>query len=218
MSSEADLAFDIAVRRRLGNVSLTFDIAAGPGLTALIGPSGSGKSSLLNMVAGLLRPDEGRISVGGQMLFDGAGAVNLAPETRRCGYIFQDGRLFPHLRVRANLTYGEALTPSPERRFGLDQVLDFLGIAHLLDRWPATLSGGEAQRVAIGRALLAGPRFLLMDEPLSSLDAPRRREIMEVIRGVRDDLRLPILYVTHDEREVDQLATTRIEIEEPGRI
>src|SRR3546814_11713860 len=118
MSSESVLAFDIAVRRRLGNVSLAFDIAAGPGLTALIGPSGSGKSSLLNMVAGLLRPDEGRISVGGQMLFDGAGAVNLAPETRRCGYIFQDGRLFPHLRVRANFPYGEALSPSPERRFG----------------------------------------------------------------------------------------------------
>src|SRR3546814_10976121 len=117
MSSEADLAFDIAVRRRLGNVSLAFDIAAGPGLTALIGPSGSGKSSLLNMVAGLLRPDEGRSSVGGQMLFDGAGAVNLAPETRRCGSIFQDGRLVPPLMLRSNLTYAEAPHTSPKRSF-----------------------------------------------------------------------------------------------------
>jgi molybdate transport system ATP-binding protein len=212
------VAFDISVEKRLGNVGLGYSFSAGPGLTAVVGPSGSGKTSLMNMVAGLLRPDSGRISVDGQTLFDGVGGVDLPPDARRCGYIFQDGRLFPHLRVDANLTYGERLTPAARRWISLAETVRFLGIGHLLDRWPATLSGGEAQRVAIGRALLAGPRFLLMDEPLSSLDRQRREEIMQVILRIRDELRLPILYVTHDEREVDQLATSRIELQEPVRI
>ncbi len=209
------MSFDVSVERRLGKVDLKLRIDAVPGLTAILGPSGSGKTSLLNMVAGLLRPDRGHIVVEGRCLFDSAKGVSLAPEARHCGYIFQDGRLFPHLNVRANLDYGRRLTPAADSWMAFGDAVHFLGIGHLLDQWPATLSGGEAQRVAIGRALLAGPRFLLMDEPLSSLDAPRRAEIIEVIIRIRDQLRLPILYVTHDEREVDRLATTRITLADP---
>jgi molybdate transport system ATP-binding protein len=157
------------------------------------------------MVAGLLKPDRGHIRIGNRTLFDGA--VDLPPEARRIGYIFQDGRLFPHRRVRANLLYGHDLADPTDRWMTLDEAVAFLGIGHLLDRWPHTLSGGEAQRVAIGRALLRGPDCLLMDEPLSSLDAARRGDIMTVIERIRDELKLPILYVSHDRAEVDRLAT-----------
>ncbi|RYD40659.1 MAG: ATP-binding cassette domain-containing protein [Sphingomonadales bacterium] len=185
---------------------------AGPGLTALFGPSGAGKTSILNMVAGLLKPDRGHIRIGDRTLFDGA--TNLPPEARRVGYVFQDGRLFPHRRVRANLTYGHDLADAANRWMSLDEAVAFLGIGHLLDRWPHSLSGGEAQRVAIGRALLAGPEILLMDEPLSSLDAARRGDIMAVIERIRDELKLPILYVSHDRAEVDRLATSVVAIGE----
>lgn len=202
------MSFDIAVSRRLGDAHIRVDLATGPGVTALFGPSGAGKTSILNMVAGLLRPDEGRVIVAGETLFDGAARIDLPPERRRAGYVFQDGRLFPHRRVRANLLYGWKRAAPDHRWMTLDEAVAFLGIGHLLDRWPQSLSGGEAQRVAIGRALLSGPRFLLMDEPLSSLDAPRREEILRVIERIRDDLHLPILYVSHDRAEVDRLATS----------
>ena len=175
-------------------------------ITALFGPSGAGKSSVLEAVAGLLRPVEGRIAVGGEVLFDSAAGIDLAPEKRACGMVFQDLRLFPHRRVRDNLLYGWRLAPQARRWLTLEEACRFLGIADLLQRMPRTLSGGEAQRVAIGRALLSGPRFLLMDEPLSSLDTPRREEIMRVIERIRDELRLPILLVTHDRGEVERLA------------
>jgi molybdate transport system ATP-binding protein len=152
------------------------------------------------MVAGLLRPDRGRIAVDGDVLF-GEG-VDVPPERRRAGYVFQEARLFPHKRVRANLLYG--VRGQVE---GFDDMIGFLGIGHLLDRWPRTLSGGEAQRVAIGRALLSKPRFLLLDEPLSSLDRARREEIMLAIEHVRDVLRLPILMVTHDPAEAERIGT-----------
>jgi len=200
----SDTAFEIDVSRRLGDASIRLSLSAGPGLTALFGPSGAGKTSILNMIAGLLRPDAGRIIVGGETLFDGARRIDLPPERRRAGYVFQDGRLFPHKRVRANLLYGAR---GATGWMGLDEAVTFLGIGHLLHRWPHTLSGGEAQRVAIGRALLSAPRFLLMDEPLSSLDAGRREEVMRVIERVRDELALPILYVSHDRAEVERLAT-----------
>lgn len=209
------MSFDIDIARRLGGAEIVVTIRAGDGLTALFGPSGAGKTSVLNMLAGLLRPDRGRIAVTGTTLFDRDARINLPPEQRRAGYVFQDGRLFPHRRVRANLRYGERLAPEADRWIGFDDVVAFLGISHLLDRWPRTLSGGEAQRVAIGRALLSAPRFLLMDEPLASLDAARREEILQVIERVRDELRLPILYVSHDRAEVDRLATTVVEIDLP---
>lgn len=207
------MAFEIDVSRRLGDVTIARSFTAGAGLTALFGPSGSGKTSILNMIAGLLRPDAGRIAVDGRVLFDHAAKVDLPPEARRLGYVFQDGRLFPHRRVRANLLYGHALAPEGERWMTLADAMEFLGIGHLLDRWPDTLSGGEAQRVAIGRALLSGARCLLMDEPLSSLDRPRREEIMRVIERIRDEMRLPILYVTHDRGEIDRLANSVVELD-----
>jgi len=200
------MSFEITIERRLGAADIRLDLAASGGLTALLGPSGAGKTSVLNMVAGLLRPDRGRIVVGGDVLFDSAAGIDLPVQQRRSGYVFQDGRLFPHLRVRDNLLFGWKLASPADRWLGLDQAAALLGITHLLDRWPRTLSGGEAQRVAIGRALLGAPRFLLMDEPLSSLDAPRRAEIMALIERLRDELGLPILYVSHDRGEVDRLA------------
>ncbi len=206
------MAIDIDVARRLGDRSIAARFTAGPGLTALFGPSGAGKTSVLNMVAGLLRPDRGHIRIGDRTLFDGA--TDLPPEARRVGYVFQDGRLFPHRRVRANLTYGHDIVPFANRWMTLDEAVQFLGIGHLLDRWPHSLSGGEAQRVAIGRALLAGPEILLMDEPLSSLDTARRSDIMVVIERIRDELKLPILYVSHDRAEIDRLATSVVEIGE----
>lgn len=202
------MSFDIRIERRLGEARIVLDLASDGRVTALFGPSGAGKTSVLNMVAGLLRPDKGRIVVDGVTLFDSVAGIDLPPERRRLGYVFQDGRLFPHKRVRDNLLYGWHLAEAGKRWMTLDEAVAFLGIGPLLDRWPRTLSGGEAQRVAIGRALLAGPRFLLMDEPLSSLDAARREDIMQVIERIRDELRLPILYVSHDRAEVERLATT----------
>lgn len=206
------MAIDIDVTRRFGDRTIAAHFTAGPGLTALFGPSGVGKTSILHMVAGLLKPDRGHIRIGDRTLFDGA--TDLPPEARRVGYVFQDGRLFPHRRVRANLTYGYDLAAPADRWMSVDEAVAFLGIGDLLGRWPHSLSGGEAQRVAIGRALLAGPEILLMDEPLSSLDAARRGDIMTVIERIRDELKLPILYVSHDRTEVDRLATQVVEIGE----
>jgi molybdate transport system ATP-binding protein len=206
------MSFDVDVSRQLGDVRISARFEAGDGITALFGPSGAGKTTILNMVAGLIRPDEGRIAVNGHVLFDSAQGIDLPPERRRLGYVFQDGRLFPHRRVRGNLLYGYNLAPTEARWMSLDDAAGFLGIGHLLDRWPRSLSGGEAQRVAIGRALLSGPRFLLMDEPLSSLDAARRDGIMTVIERIRSELGLPILYVSHDPAEIERLATTVIPV------
>lgn len=212
MSSEAP-SFEVSAERRLGERTIAADFCGPAGLTALFGPSGAGKTSVLNMVAGLLRPDRGRIAVGGTVLFDSAAGIDLPVRARRAGYVFQDGRLFPHRRVRDNLLYGWNLAAPGDRWLTPEDAIDFLGIGHLLMRRPRTLSGGEAQRVAIGRALLSGPRFLLMDEPLASLDRARREEIMGVIERVRDELKLPILYVSHDRAEVERLATTVITME-----
>ncbi len=207
------MSFDIDISARLGSFDLAVQFATGPGLTALFGASGVGKTSILDMVAGIARPDRGRIVVAGRVLFDSAAGIDLPPEARHAGYVFQDGRLFVHRRVRANLLYGWKRAAPADRWIGIDEVVELLGIGHLLERWPATLSGGEAQRVAIGRALLSGARFLLMDEPLASLDAPRKREIVEVILRLRDELKLPILYVSHDAAEVATLATQRVDLD-----
>lgn len=201
------MSFDVSVARRLGRFDLRREFAVGRGLTVLFGPSGTGKTSILNMIAGLLRPATGHITVGDVPLFDSASGLDVPPERRRIGYVFQDARLFPHRKVGANLRYGYRLARADSRWMEPEEAAGFLGIDHLLDRWPASLSGGEAQRVAIGRALLSGPRALLMDEPLSSLDESRRDEIMIVIERIRDELRLPILYVTHDRAEAKRLAT-----------
>ena len=204
------MSFDIDIAYRRGTHDIALRLIAKPGLTALFGPSGAGKTSLLNMVAGLLRPDRGHIRIGDETLFDSKAGIDLPPERRRAGYVFQDGRLFPHRRVRDNLLYGWKLAAPAQRWITLEESIAFLDIAPLLDRWPAPLSGGEAQRVAIGRALLSGPRFLLMDEPLASLDRARREEIMAMIERIRDELQFPILYVSHDRSEVERLASSII--------
>ncbi|MBB4614699.1 ATP-binding cassette domain-containing protein [Novosphingobium taihuense] len=202
------MSFEISVSRRLGDTLVQCAFVADAGLTALFGPSGAGKTSVLNMVAGLLKPDEGRIVVAGEVLFDSTSGTDISVQARRAGYVFQDGRLFPHMRVRDNLLFGS----SDDGLMSLADAAEFLGIGHLLDRWPRTLSGGEAQRVAIGRAMLSNPRFLLMDEPLAALDRARREEVMRTIERLRDELGLPILYVSHDRAEVKRLAGHIVEI------
>lgn len=198
---------EIKVKKRLGN--FTVDVAFSTrvaGITALFGSSGAGKTSVINMVAGLIRPDEGRITVKGRNLFDSEQSIDIPPEKRRCGYIFQDGRLFPHLTVKSNLTYGMKLVPRADRYVSYDQVVALLGIDHLLSRRPAKLSGGEKQRVAIGRALLTNPDLLLMDEPLASLDITRKDEVLPFIARLSCELLVPILYVTHSLDEILNLA------------
>jgi len=208
--------FEIDIEIRRAGRKVSGDFKALSGLTALFGASGSGKTSVLDAVAGLLKPGRGRIAVDGRVLFDSEAGIDLPPEQRDCGYVFQDGRLFPHRNVTQNLLFGWKLAQPSRRWMSPEDAIDFLGIEHLLDRMPRTLSGGEAQRVAIGRALLSGPRCLLMDEPLASLDEARREEIMRVIEKVRDELRLPILYVSHDRGEVERLADHVIPIH-PGQ-
>jgi molybdate transport system ATP-binding protein len=195
---------DVAIAR--AGFTLEAAFCADAPIVALFGRSGSGKTTLVNAIAGMARPSRGRIAVAGRVLFDSARGVDLAPEVRRVGYVFQEGLLFPHLSVRANLDYGERLTPAAERFVGRARVTALLGLESLLDRRPNTLSGGEKQRVAIGRALLASPRVLLMDEPLASLDAPRKAEILAYVELLRDELKLPIVYVSHALEEVTRLA------------
>ncbi|MBB4840045.1 molybdate transport system ATP-binding protein [Sphingomonas kyeonggiensis] len=202
------MSFDIELTKRIGEAGIACRIEAGDGLTVLFGPSGAGKTSVLNMVAGLIEPDAGHVRVAGETLFDAAAAIDVPVAERRAGYVFQEPRLFPHLRVRANLLYGRR----GEAGLDVDETIALLGIAHLLDRWPRTLSGGEARRVAIGRALLSDPHFLLLDEPLSSLDRARREEIMALIERLRDEVRLPILMVTHDREEAARLGTRIVEL------
>lgn len=207
------MSFDISLRRRLGARVIALDFTSDAALTALVGPSGAGKTTVLNCIAGLLRPDAGRVAVAGTVLFDAAARINLAPEKRRCGYVFQDARLFPHLNVAANLAFGERLAAKEHRWADRAEIVELLGIGHLLDRWPATLSGGEGQRVAIGRALLSAPRFLLLDEPLTSLDAARAERMMGLIERIRDDLAVPMLLVSHDRAQVERLAGAIVAME-----
>ena len=209
---------DLRVVRKQGEFMVRAEfLRQANGVTALFGPSGAGKTSIVNMVAGLMRPDEGHIIINGHRLFDSKAKVNLPPEKRRIGYIFQDGRLLPHLSVRSNLTYGMQLTPAAERFIHLDQVVDLLGIGHLLKRRPAGLSGGEKQRVAIGRALLTSPDLLLMDEPLASLDQARKHEVLPFIQRLCREFSLPVLYVSHSMEEIINLADHLVVLEQ-GRV
>lgn len=204
------MSFDIHVRRRLGANHLAIDIASSSAIVGLFGPSGAGKSSLLNMVAGLLRPDEGRVAIAGGTLFDSAVGVDLPIAQRHCGYIFQDLRLFPHMSVRRNLIYGRR--HSGGSALDMPAIVDMLGIGDLLERRPYSLSGGEAQRVAIGRALLANPHFLLMDEPLTGLDQGLKDQILELIRKLHAATSIPILYVSHDRAELEALGADLVSI------
>lgn len=206
------MAFDIDIAVTRGGREIAVRFATQASVVSLFGPSGAGKTSVLDMVAGLLNPARGHVRVNGETLFDAAHGIALPPERRGVGYVLQDARLFPHMSVRDNLLYGWRLIAPGQRWLTLDQAVDLLGIGRLLDRRPASLSGGEAQRVALGRALLAGPRVLLLDEPLASLDRPRREEIMALLERIRDDLKIPMLHVSHDRAEVDRLAGLVVEM------
>ena len=207
---------DVEIHQRLGDFQLDVEFSGGDGVTALFGPSGSGKSSVIKIVAGLTRLRSGKIIVDGAVLADGE-RRHVPPHRRRIGVVFQEARLFPHLSVRHNLRYGRLFTPGDQRRIAEGPVIETLGIGHLLDRHPATLSGGEQQRVALGRALLASPRLLLMDEPLASLDAPRRLEILPLIEALRDEFGIPIVYVSHAVEEVARLAG-KVVVLEAGKV
>ena len=202
------MSVSVALRHDFAGFTLDVAFEAPPGVTALFGPSGSGKSTVLNAVAGLLRPDQGRVAVGDMVLTDTAQRLFLPPHRRRLGVVFQDGRLFPHLTVRQNLRYGRWFAGRTAGQVSEAAVVEMLGIGALLDRGPATLSGGERQRVAIGRALLAEPRLILADEPLSALDDDRKAEIMPYLERLRDEWGVPMLYVSHSPAEVARIATT----------
>jgi molybdate transport system ATP-binding protein len=197
------MSFDLNITRRIGRRDISLTCRTDSGLIALVGPSGAGKTSILNMVAGIVRPDHGHVRVAGETLFDSGAGIDKPAARRGAGYIFQDRRLFPHMRVRDNLTYARRAPCLLD----FDHVVALLGIGALLDRWPGSLSGGEAQRVAIGRALLSAPRFLLMDEPLASIDPARKGDIMAALENILSSIAIPILYVTHDEREAERLAS-----------
>lgn len=202
------LEVDISTTRGEAAITAKFNVAEG--VTALFGSSGSGKTTVLSAIAGVITPREGRIALNGTVLFDSARGIDVAPERRRIGTVFQDRRLFPHLSVARNLAYGYDILPPAQREQNFDTIVELLGLASVLNRRPQTLSGGEQQRVAIGRALLMSPHALLMDEPLASLDARRKDEILPYIERLRDSIRLPIVYVTHDEREVARLASKTV--------
>lgn len=199
------LRIDIA--KRLGTFPLQVAFEADArGAIVVFGPSGAGKSALLSALAGLIRPERGRIELDGEVLFDAASGIHVPTEARRIGFVFQEARLFPHLSVRDNLDYGRKRRREHAAAAGFDDVVALLGIGALLDRRPHALSGGEKQRVAIGRALLSNPRLLLFDEPLASLDDPRKAEILPFLERLRDEIGIPMLYVTHAMEEVARIA------------
>ncbi len=210
-------ALSVAVAHRLGGFDLDVAFEAPPGVTALFGRSGSGKTTLVKAIAGLLRPRRGRVALGETVLLETERGIDVPRHRRRIGTVFQEGRLFPHLGVRQNLLFGRWFAPRHEAGAEFDAVVDLLGLGPLLGRRPAGLSGGETQRVSIGRALLSKPRLLLMDEPLSGLDESRKSEILPYIERLRDEAGVPIVYVSHSVAEVARLADTLVVLE-AGRI
>ncbi len=211
------MMLDVALRHSFGAFSLDIAFVAPPGITVLFGRSGSGKTTIVNAVAGLLRPSAGRIAIDGRPLTDTGTGVFLPPHRRRIGYVFQEGRLFPHLTVRRNLLYGSWFAPHGAKREEFGRIVEMLGIGPLLGRRPGALSGGEKSRVALGRALLSAPQLLLADEPLAALDAARKAEILPYFERLRDEVAIPILYVSHAASEVARLATTVVALE-AGRV
>ena len=207
----------VDVSKRLGEFTIEASFASEGRVTGLFGASGAGKTSLVNLIAGLLRPDRGAISVDGETLDDTSSRTHVPVYRRRIGYVFQDARLFPHLNVRKNLDYGRRMNHLPEDAALRRRVTELLDIGGLLDRRPGKLSGGERQRVALGRALLSQPRLLLMDEPLGSLDEERKEEILPYLVRLRDEAGIPMVYVSHDPAEMRKLAT-QIAIIQRGRV
>ncbi len=209
------LAVDI--EKRLGDFELKVAFESQGRVTALFGSSGSGKTSIVNMIAGLVTPDRGRIALDDTVLFNSKMRLDVPAYRRRIGYVFQEGRLFPHMSVAANLDYGRRMSGLPHDDAEQQRIVDLLDIGHLLDRRPGRLSGGERQRVAVGRALLMRPRLLVLDEPLASLDAARKREILPYLVRLRDEAHLPMVYVSHSAAELRRIATTVVYLD-GGRV
>ncbi len=211
------MSIEVDIRHKQGSFALDARFRSEERLTALFGSSGSGKTTLVNLIGGLIHPTKGRIVANGRTLVDTDQGILIPPHRRRVGYVFQEGRLFPHLNVRQNLLFGRWFTPRRERIASFEAVVGLLGIEHLLTRRPSTLSGGEKQRVAIGRALLADPQLLLMDEPLASLDDARKAEIYPYIERLRDEGGIPIILVSHSVAEIARLATAVVVLSD-GRV
>lgn len=198
----------VEISHAIGDFSMNIALETQPGVTAIFGRSGAGKTVLVNTIAGLLTPDHGHIAQDGRTLLDTTKQVNVPPHRRNIGYVFQEGRLFPHLDVRSNLLYGRRFSQRQAASASYDQIVELLGIFDLTNRYPGNLSGGEKQRIAIGRALLSNPDLLIMDEPLASLDQARKNEILPFLELLRDEIGLPILYVSHSVTEIARLATS----------
>ncbi|MET0669546.1 MAG: molybdenum ABC transporter ATP-binding protein [Xanthobacteraceae bacterium] len=207
----------VDVEKRLGEFSLTAKFETTGSVTALFGASGSGKTSIVNMIAGLIAPDRGRIALDDAVLFDSATRLNVPAHHRRIGYVFQEGRLFPHLTVAQNLDYGRWMGALPADAAERERIVALLDIGHLMSRRPGKLSGGERQRVAFGRALLMKPRLLLLDEPLASLDRARKLEILPYLARLRDEAKVPMIYVSHQAGEIVKLASQVVRVED-GRV
>jgi molybdate transport system ATP-binding protein len=203
----------VQTEKQLGEFSVNVSFTSDATATALFGPSGAGKTSVINMIAGLLKPERGRIVLGDDVLFDSITGTNMRPWQRRVGYVFQEGRLFPHFSVKRNLDYGRWISGHPRNPRQLSHVIELLDIGHLLDRRPGRLSGGERQRVAVGRALLMQPRLLLLDEPLASLDVTRKHDILPYLERLRDEARVPLIYVSHNAAEIKRIASHVVRLE-----
>jgi molybdate transport system ATP-binding protein len=208
---------NVDIEKQLGEFSLALKFAAVSGATALFGPSGSGKTSAVNMIAGLVTPDRGRIALDDAVLFDSEARIDVPTHRRRVGYVFQEGRLFPHLTVAQNLDYGRWISGLPGDAAERQRIIALLDIDALLKRRPGHLSGGERQRVAFGRALLMKPRLLLLDEPLASLDRARKLEILPYLARLRDEAKVPMIYVSHQAGEIQKLCSQVVRIED-GRV
>ena len=207
----------VDVEKRFGTFTIAAKFETATGVTGVFGPSGAGKTTLVNMIAGLVAPERGRITLAGTPLFDSDRRINLPAHQRRIGYVFQEGRLFPHFKVATNLDYGRRMLGLPPNDAEWQRIVTLLDIGPLVDRRPGRLSGGERQRVAIGRALLMRPRLLLLDEPLASLDTARKREILPYLERLRDEAAVPMVYVSHQAAELRRIATSVLLLD-AGRI
>jgi molybdate transport system ATP-binding protein len=207
----------VDVDKRLGDFSIAARFETAAGVTALFGPSGAGKTTLVNMIAGLVAPDRGRITLADAVLFDSARRIDVPAHRRRIGYVFQEGRLFPHLSVAGNLDYGRRMCSLARDPTEMARIVELLDLGHLTGRRPGKLSGGERQRVAVGRALLMRPRLLLLDEPLASLDTARKREILPYLERLRDEVGIPMVYVSHQAGELRRIATSVVRLD-AGRV